>query len=189
MRLIVKKFLLPSILFFVIQILAIKNLSAAPHPLTGSSIVNKPDNALAFSQMGFSVNGVPDYWMYNKSIDSASQMIELGVNQKTFLSFRLENVSLKTQLQAYVRQYLKDYNQYGFEVAGLQSLIRNEVPSIIVDLNQKNKATRSRQMFFHLRNKMIVATCTDEASKFDLTLKVCNQILSSFKWTKSVDTN
>lgn len=187
MTLFIRIFLTPFFLFLAIQSFTNLTLNAAPHPLTGSSIINKPDNALAFSQMGFSISGVPDYWMYNKSIDSTSQMIELGVNQKTFLSFRLENVSAKTKLENYVRQYLRDYNQYGFEVAGLQSLSRNEVPSVIVDLNQKNKATRSRQMFFHHQNKMIIATCTDESAKFDLTMKVCNQILSTFEWAKPID--
>lgn len=155
---------------------------AAPHPLTGSSIINKPNNALAFSQLGFTINGIPDYWVYNKSLESSAKLIELGLPQRTLLSFRLEKVSIKTNIETYVRHYLRDYNQYGFTVAGLQSLKRNEVPSVIVDLNQKNKATRSRQMFFHKQDKMIVATCSDDSSKFDATIKLCNQILASFQW-------
>ena len=166
----------------LIVLFAAESLFASIHPLTGSSIVNKPDNALAFAQMGFSVAGVPDYWLYTKTIESNSQIIELGTNQKTLLSFRVDTVSAKTPIETYVRQYLKDYNQYGFEVSGLQSFAHNQAPAIIVDLNQKNKTTRSRQMFFHKDNKMVIATCTDENARFDVTLKICNGVLSTFQW-------
>lgn len=155
---------------------------SAPHPLTGSSIINNPDNSMAFSQMGFKVESIPNTWRYNKALDSTSNVIELGLQDKTLLSFRLENVSVKTQLETYVRQYLRDYNQYGFEVAGLQSHSKSYVPSVIVDLTQKNKSSKSRQVFFYKQGKMIIATCTDEAKNFDATLAICNQILGSFKW-------
>ena len=168
---------LPLLLYFFYQ-----TGLAAPHPLTGSSVINKPSNALAFSQLGFTLSGIPESWVYNKSIESKTQVIELGLPQKTLLSFRMEKVSAKINVENYVRHYLKDYHQYGFTVSGLQSLKRNEVPSVLVDLNQKNKLTRTRQMFFHKNDRMIIATCTDESSKFDSTIAICNQILASFQW-------
>jgi hypothetical protein len=155
---------------------------AAPHPLTGSSIVNDPTNSIAFTQMGFKLESIPPDWHYNKALDSTSTVIELAEGEKTLLSFRLENVSVKTQLETYVRQYLRDYNQYGFEVTSLQSHSKSYVPSVIVDLNQKNKTTKSRQVFFYHQDKMIIATCTDEATNFAKTVAICNQILGSFKW-------
>ena len=155
---------------------------AATHPLTGSSIINQPSNSMVFAQMGFRLDTVPLNWTYSKSINNNSNSIELGVENKTLLSFRLENVSVKTQLEQYVRQYLRDYNQYGFEVTGLQSHIKNFVPSVIVDLEQKNKSTRSRQVFFYKQDKMIIATCADDDVNFDKTIALCNQIIGSFKW-------
>jgi hypothetical protein len=150
---------------------------SSTHPLTGSSIINHPDNALAFTQMGFKVSGIPDYWQYKKTLDSGDS-IEIGTPTKMLLSFHSEKVSAKTQLENYVRQYLKDYNQYGMEVAGLQS----SHDSVTIDLIQKNKATRSRQMFFHKDNTVIIATCTDDTASFDNTSKACSQILSTFQW-------
>lgn len=165
---------------------SLNTANAAPHPLTGSSIVNNPSNSLAFSQMGFSVEGIPQYWSFNKAIDTKAntkiKMLEIGLPQRTLLSFRLELVNPKATLEPYVRQYLRDYNQYGFEVAGLQSLQRNGVDFVIVDLNQKNKSTRTRQIFFHNKEKMVIATCSDDTSRFENTLKLCNSILSTFKW-------
>lgn len=156
---------------------------ASPHPLAGSSIVNKPYNNLAFAQMGFRINSVPESWVFNKPLDSSnSEAMELGPAGKTLLSLRLETVSSKTNLEQYVRRYLRDYNQYGFTVSGLQSLQNGRTPSVIVDLNQKNKATRSRQVFFNRQNKLIIATCTDESAKFDATVALCNQILGTFEW-------
>lgn len=153
-------------------------VGASTHPLTGSSWINRPDNALAFSQMGFQVSGIPDYWQYHKNLEASVPVIEIGTPKKMLLSFRSEKVSAKTQLENYVRQYLKDYNQYGLEVTGLQS--GNE--TVTIDLSQKNKSTRSRQMFFHKDNKVIIATCTDDVANFDSTFKACNQILNTFQW-------
>lgn len=168
---------------------SLSTANAAPHPLTGSSIVNNPTNSLAFSQMGFSVDGIPQYWSFNKALDTKAKMLEIGLPQRTLLSFRLELVNPKATLEPYVRQYLRDYNQYGFEVAGLQSLQRNGVDFVIVDLNQKNKSSRTRQLFFHNKEKMVIATCTDDTSRFENTLKLCNSILSTFKWKISNSTS
>lgn len=163
-------------------ILLSSQLLASPHPLAGSSIINQASNSIVFSQMGFRLDSVPPNWVYKKSLNTTANSIEIGNDSKTLLSFRLENVSVKTQLETYVRQYLRDYNQYGFEVSSLQSHTKSHVPSVIVDLNQKNKATKSRQVFFYKDGKMVIATCADEFSQFEHTIVVCNQVLGSFKW-------
>ncbi|MBY0554528.1 hypothetical protein K2P97_08365 [bacterium] len=156
-------------------------LLASTHPLTGSSIINQPSNSMAFTQMGFTLDSIPSNWVYRKSL-STSNMLELGTDNKTLLTFILENVSVKTQLETYVRQYLRDYNQYGFEVTSIQSHSKSLVPSVIVDLNRKNKSSKSRQVFFYKDTKMIIATCADENADFNKTIITCNQILGSFKW-------
>lgn len=137
---------------------------------------------MAFTQLGFSLNSVPESWSYTRSAESATPAIELGNNDQTLLSFRLETVTAKTKLETYVRQHLRDYNQYGFEVTGLQSHNKSTTPSVIVDLRQKNNNSRSRQVFFHKDDKLIIATCADTQQRFDQTLGVCNQILGTFKW-------
>lgn len=157
-------------------------LLAAPHPLTGSSIINLPSNSFAFSQMGFSLDSIPSNWIYNKADTASADVIEIGPTGKTLISFRLENVSMKTQLETYVRKYLRDYNQYGFEVISLQSYSKSHTPSVIVDLSQKNKNTKSRQVFFYRKNKMIIATCADQSDTYEKTVSLCNQILATFKW-------
>lgn len=174
--------------FLMLTLLTILSTAqSATHPLTGSSLINRPSNASAFSQMGFKVTGIPDFWVFNKSLTGDNKMLEVGFQNRTLLSFRMESVPAKTQLENYVRQYLRDYNQYGFEVAGLQSLKRNDSPMVIVDLKQKNKAMRSRQVFFHKGTKLIVATCTDDSSHFDATVQICNNVLGSFEWRAALE--
>lgn len=166
----------------VLLLLLINIGFTATHPLTGSSIINQPGNAFAFTQMGFKLDTMPLNWQFNKSLPTSLNSIELGVGTKTLLTFRMETVSPKTQLERYVRQYLRDYNQYGFEVTSLKSNSSSPVPSVVVDLDQKNKTTKSRQVFFLKQDKMIVATCSDDVANFPATVAVCNQVLGSFKW-------
>ncbi|AGH94718.1 hypothetical protein [Pseudobdellovibrio exovorus] len=164
--------------FFLMSQMAL----AAPHPLTGSSIINKASNSMAFTQLGFSLDSIPENWNYTRSTESTTPVLEIGNNDQTLLSFRLETVTAKTKLETYVRQHLRDYNQYGFEVMGLQSHNKSATPSVIVDLRQKNNSSRSRQVFFHKDDKLIIATCADTQQRFDQTLNTCNRILGTFTW-------
>jgi hypothetical protein len=56
------------------------------------------------------------------------------------------------------------------------------VPSVIVDLNRKNKTAKSRQVFYYKYDKIIIATCADDTAEFEKTIAICNQVLGSFKW-------
>lgn len=158
---------------------------SSPHPLAGSTILNQPQNNLAFSQLGFKVFQLPVNWIFKNTeqINSFSfELMPVENKSKASLSFRTEQVSPKIDLEKYVRQYLRDYNPYGFDVVGLQSNKKNSTPSVIVDLTQKNKIYRSRQVFFQKAGKIILATCLDEYDSFEKTILICNQVLGTFQW-------
>lgn len=170
--------------FTVIQFFSI-NSHAATQPLTGSSLINQINSGVVLSQMGFDVKNFPPGWALKKPMNSDSSTVEIGSadsNSKALLSFRTENVNPKTDLEKYVRQYLRDYNQYGFEVVGLQSLKQSSNNSVVVDLNQKNKVTRSRQVFYMKNDKIVMATCLDDFDKFSKTILICNSVLNTFQW-------
>ncbi len=172
--------MLTALLVFIIQF-----SSAAPHPLAGSSIVNRPQNSIAMSLLGFKLGAMPANWVYKNSSDLESLSLEMGPSEstsKSLLTLRTETVAAKTDLEKYVRQYLRDYNQYGFEVVGLQSYKKSITPSVIVDLTQKNKQTKSRQVFYQHGNKIVLATCLDNFEHFEKTIQVCNRILGNFQW-------
>ena len=174
---------------FALLLMSVSQMAwSAPHPMAGSSVINTPNSNLAFSMMGFKVGQIPADWTYKTGLDDSNMAIEIGSRDeksKAALNFHIENVAKKTSLEQYVRQYLRDYNQYGFEVVGLQSMKKNTIPSVVVDLTQKNKKTRSRQVFFIQDQKVVVASCLDQFESFDKTVYICNQILSSFQWTSA----
>ncbi|MBC7464489.1 MAG: hypothetical protein H7256_00725 [Bdellovibrio sp.] len=174
-----------SLLSFIITAATLSISQAAVQPLTGASIINQIHSGAAFSQMGFEVKSFPSNWMIKKPMTDEASTIEIGSDEatsKALLSFRTENVNPKVDLEKYVRQYLRDYNQYGFEVVGLQSLKQNEQNSVVVDLNQKNKATRSRQVFYKKNDKIVMATCLDDFDHFTKTIQTCNNVLNTFRW-------
>ena len=157
----------------------------SPHPMMGRALINQVQNASVFSQMGFEITHIPTDWSLKNPPSTDGHVLELAPKtgiQKTILSFSSDKVSAKTDLEKYVRQYLRDYNLDGFEVMGLQSLKKSPVDSVIVDLNQKNKSTRSRQIFFKNNDQIILATCLDSFDQFSKTILTCNAILETFKW-------
>ncbi|MFZ3228833.1 MAG: hypothetical protein WA160_01415 [Pseudobdellovibrio sp.] len=169
-----------NILIFLIS----KPSFAAIQPLTGSSLINQIQSGAVLSQMGFQIQAIPTNWILKKPFNQDSSTIEIGseeLNKKSSLSFHTEIIPVKTDLEKYVRQYLRDYNQYGFEVIGLQSLKTGQ-NSVVVDLNQKNKSTRSRQVFYKKDNKIVLATCIDEFEQFSKTILICNAVLNTFQW-------
>lgn len=166
---------------------------AAPLPTTGSSAVNSPKWNTAFSQMGFSFGLVSDEWLYlNNPMDDhqpRNQQIDLGfktLSETARLSLKSETLKSKINLESYVKKYLRDYNQYGFEVLTTKSLKMNNSPVVVVDLIQKNKATQSRQVFFSSQdktdNRITVASCLDKTETFSLTSSMCNQLLDKYNW-------
>ena len=160
---------------------------AAPHPTTSSSIVNQPRSSVVFSQFGFKLNYMPDNWTLTENTTSdhnASQkQIDLK-NQTARISFNYDETKKNVDLETYVRRFLRDYNQFGFEVAGLQSVKNSadKVTSVILDINQKNQKTKSRQVFFQNGKRIVTATCIDDLETFDKSTKDCNKILGSFSW-------
>lgn len=165
------------------------NCFSAPHPGVGSSALNQIDKNIFFSQMGFKLNVVPAGWELLAAHDNDPNkdlQIEIGKNFSMNnehigrISFKAETTKIKVDLETYVKKFLRDYNQYGFDVSGLQSI--REKNSVIVDINQKNKKTRSRQMFFQNGTRIVTATCADEFENFDKTITECNQIFSHLVW-------
>ena len=171
------------IIVFIFSFFISFQLTAAPHPMMGSALINQVGSGSVFSQMGFQIKNLPSDWILKTPLNS--NVLELGPGnnaRKSILSFMSEKINLKTDLEKYVRQYLRDYNQYGFEVVNLQSLKQGNLNSVIVDLNEKNKATRSRQIFYKKEDQIIMAMCLDTFEQFDKTILTCNKVLESFQW-------
>lgn len=168
------------------------SLQAAPFPTTGSSVVNSPKWNTAFSQMGFSFKLVSDEWVF---LDNPAQnrmpanpQIDMGfktLSESARLSLKTETYRGKVNLEAYAKKYLRDYNQYGFEVISSRSIKINNIPAVVIDLMQKNKLTQSRQIFLGAGEKITIASCIDKAELFSLTSNMCNQLINNYAWRPS----
>lgn len=164
-------------------------VQAAPLPTTGSSAVNSPKWNTAFSQMGFSFKLVSDEWVFLENPSQnrlpANQQIDMGfktLSESARLSLKTETYRGKVNLEAYAKKYLRDYNQYGFEVITSRSVKINGVPAVIIDLMQKNKLTQSRQIFLGADEKITIASCIDKSEMFSMTSSMCNQLMNNYNW-------
>lgn len=164
-------------------------VNAAPFPTTGSSMVNSPKWNTAFSQMGFSFKLVSDEWVFleNPSLARlpANQQIDLGfktLSESARLSLKTETYRGKVNLETYAKKYLRDYNQYGFEVISSRSMKINGISAVVIDLIQKNKLTQSRQIFLGTNEKITIASCIDKTELFNLTSNMCSQLINNYNW-------
>lgn len=164
-------------------------VQAAPFPTTGSSAVNSPKWNTAFSQMGFSFKLVSDEWVFLENPSQnrlpANQQIDMGfktLSESARLSLKTETYRGKVNLEAYAKKYLRDYNQYGFEVISSRSVKINGVTAVVIDLIQKNKLTQSRQIFLGADEKITIASCIDKSEFFSLTSNMCNQLINNYSW-------
>jgi len=175
-------------IFLVLIILLSLDLSAAPMPTAGSSILNSPQWSSAFSQMGFSLKNISTEWVFlNNSNDKTTFNQELSLGLKTLsetarLNLKIETPKNKTSVENYVKKFLRDYNQYGFELLSSKTMILNNSNVVVVDLMQKNKATQSRQIFLSNKDKILTATCIDKTEYFQMTSTLCNQLLNNLNW-------
>lgn len=170
--------MLNLVIYFMLSLFSV----AAPHPTTSSSLTNKVQSGI-YSQLGFGLNSVDNHWALVESEGSDKEQLSLK-NKSARLHFSLEKVKGGTDLELYVKKYLRDYNQFGFEIIGLQSIKNSQgrAVSVVLDIKQKNQKTQGRQVFYQNGKKLVIATCTDSFDQFDFSLKSCNKILSSFYW-------
>jgi len=161
---------------------------AAPIPTTGSSIVNSPQWNTAFLQMGFTLKNVSNDWIFlNNSNSKIALNHEISLGLRTLsntarLHLKTETFKAKISVESYVKKFLRDYNQYGFELLSSKTMTLNNSNVVVVDLMQKNKSTQSRQIFFNHKDKILTATCIDKSDFFQMTSSMCNQLLNNLTW-------
>lgn len=180
-----KKIILIS-LFIMSANLFFKTAAAAPHPAAGSSMISQIKSGLALSMFGVELKQLPPHWLYLESIEEKQTMIIGSQSQidqaKAQLTFKYEDFKNDFNLEAYVKKYMRDYNQYGFDIIGSQSIITKMGPTVILDLKQKNLKSKARQVFYKNKKRLLSATCISDIDNYETTLAYCNQTLGSMNW-------
>ena len=174
-----------KISFLIAGLLAVSSVGLAS-PIPGATTV-KPSLGVFKSPVGFEISAAASSWKMSAIPKSNSFIVGVFTpTQKSnaSLTLRLDKLGKDTSLQSYTQRWQKEYPKYGFDILGSKSFEQNGMLGHAIDLIQRDTRKEIRQVVFLKDKKAIVMTCKDEESNFRNTLKDCNQIMRSFKWTE-----
>ena len=113
------KYFTRTLLITLISLYSLLSVSA-PHPTTGQSLLNRLSHSPVFSQFGFQLKGNVELpWIMDNSEADAKEFNLLYGSGR--LNIKSEVVSAKTELDNYIKRYLKDshiYKEIDFEDKG-----------------------------------------------------------------------
>lgn len=162
---------------------------AAPHPVTASSQITDPEKKHSYSIFGFLLSTNGTVWKPNYPLTHGAQPEfrfdnQLSPNKSSFVTVNIDELEKTSSLENYGKKWIKDYNQFGFEVLGSKSLEMGGGPALMFDLYQKEKGKQQRQVIFQNNRKIVLITCTDNKEDFSKSLANCNELIKSFSWLK-----
>lgn len=157
------------------------NVWSAPHPTTGTTMINQISNGHVFSQFGFQLQGRMQIPWILEQTDSKNKEFNL-VYGSGRLNLKSEVVSANLQLDQYIKKYLKDYSLYGFKVSKIDNQTSANEPHIILEVEKKNDSVRAKQYFYMHKQKVLIATCTDDSESFERTAHLCQRFVDEIHW-------
>lgn len=154
---------------------------SAPHPTTGLSLINRISKGHVFSQFGFQLKGQVELpWILEVSENDAKEFNLIYGSGR--LNIRSEMVSSKMHLDHYIKKYLKDYNLYGFTVAKIQNGSDESTPQVTLEIDQKNKKNKIKQVFILKNQRVLTMTCSDDDESFERTSHLCQRFIDEIQW-------
>lgn len=170
-----------QILILVLSLVTGFTTQAAPHPTTGLSLVNRISRGHVFSQFGFQLKGQFELpWILEATADENKEFNLLYGSGR--MNIRSEMVSAKMQLDNYVKRFLKDYNLYGFTVSKIQNGVDQTTPQLTLEIDQKNKKNKLKQVFILKNQRVLTLTCTDDEDSFERTSHLCQRFIDEIQW-------
>lgn len=173
-----------SLLFF-----AIAPANAAPHPGATSSLV-APRLGVFRSPLGFEIASGSSGWSQipapsdNKYVAAVYKpRASEAKGESPMLTVRIDTLNKDTTLDAYVRRWSKEYPKFGFDVLGSQPFTQNNERGYVLDLINRDSNRQLRQVVFIKKKKAVILTCRDQSASFKDTLRSCNEIIRTFRWT------
>lgn len=168
--------------YFIVLFSFISTISfAAPHPTTGLSLINRISKGHVFSQFGFQLKGQVELpWILENSENENKEFNLLYGSGR--MNIRSELVSSKMQLDNYIKKYLKDYNLYGFTVSKIQNGADETTPQITLEIDQKNKKNKIKQVFILKNQRVLTMTCSDDDESFERTSHLCQRFIDEIQW-------
>lgn len=170
-----------NLLVFILALSFGYNTFAAPHPTTGLSMINRISKGAMFNQFGFELKGQVELpWILEATVDDNKEFNLLYGSGR--MNIRSEVVSSKMLLDNYVKRFLKDYNLYGFAVSKIQNGADDSTPQITLEIDQKNKKNKIKQVFILKNQRVLTMTCTDDDESFERTSHLCQRFIEEIQW-------
>ncbi len=183
-----------SFIFQMMGILLLSmQLNAAPIPATTSSLVINSERKVFFSPLGFKLEAGNTHWEHSQIHDKTSSITTLyqepykpEKEHRALLTVRTDSLKKSTSLFQYVKKWLHEYPYYGFNVLKTKKINLKGTQGFLIEVtnNAKNKK-KIRQIVFLKKKLAVILSCIDSQETFKLSLKSCNKIIRSFKWTKN----
>ena len=168
------------------MIIAVVPALAAPMPGTSSSKLVAPELGLLRSPAGFQVQSSQTGWRLVEPLADSKYVHGLYKpnNGSGSLSVRVDQLEQELSLERYVQRWQKEYPRYGFDVISSQGFNLNKTKGFVLDLINRDNHKQLRQVVFVRSKTAAILTCRDEQDKFNYTLKACNQIIKTFRWSE-----
>jgi len=168
------------LIFQILIILSGRVAIASPIP-----VAQKAGSELSvFHTRGFNLDSQTTAWQLQ--VDSVHPDL-----QATFVSPSGEeqlkvqsqsHLGTDTNLEAYARQWMKDYSAFGFDVMGSKSFTQGQARGYVIDLLHHTQKRELRQVVFVQSGKAVVLTCSPGNQALSQSLPFCNAIVKSFRW-------
>jgi hypothetical protein len=166
---------------------------SAPYPATSSSALTAPEKGLFTLNQGYTLKTEGTDWVpIANSEDSILNTIRYASKQspaKGSLSVRIDKIAKNSSLDLYVRKWMRDYPNYGFEVLSSKNFKMNGNNALVVDMLSRAKGKQIRQVIVQNNDRLAIMTCLDDQNGFAQSVQQCNQIMKSFNWSSNSDSS
>jgi hypothetical protein len=165
---------------------------AAPMPATSTSKLVAPQLGLYRSPIGFEINAGKSGWIHAQApgdsrfvqtVYRAPQQ-QAGDKVAASLTVRVDKLDKPVAMNKYIQRWQKEYPKYGFDVQGGKAFTEGNNKGYVLDLMNKDANKQIRQVVFMKASNAIILTCRDDVASFKDSLKACNQIIRTFKFTE-----
>lgn len=102
--------------------------------------------------------------------------------QAATLTVRTEKLGESKNLKEFVRQWLKEYPKFGYDVLGSRGFTLSQQEAVVVDLVGTHSKKQARQILLLKGDDVVLFTCLDNKDHFEVSLKDCNTIIKSTKF-------
>lgn len=163
--------------------------SAAPIPATSSSLIIASEKGQFISPVGFILDAGNSKWIQSeapKGIRSVATVYKGPTTTKGIqaaLTVRVDDLQSNSSLKSYIRKWSKDYPRFGFDILASKPIKVNEEVGYLLDLINKETEKQLRQVVFLKDRRAVILTCRDHMNSFLSSLKGCNEIIRSFRWS------